>query len=116
MKKRNAILEETMKEAYSMKTIKCKCGCNETYVRKNEEEFRKTNLKHLISQRDKLINDVEHLKGKVEREERTIYYNNDENSDDGYYSDTTGGQPPAMLEEAEEQLKEVEEVLKSLSN
>ena len=72
MKKRNAILEETMKEAYSMKTIKCKCGCNETYVRKNEEEFRKTNLKHLISQRDKLINDVEHLKGKVEREEQYI--------------------------------------------
>ena len=93
--------------------IKCECGCNETYLRKDEETFRKTNLKHLIIARDGLIDEVEHWKGKVERGEREIYYKNGENSDDGYESDTTAGQPQAMLEETEKQLKEVEEILKS---
>ena len=110
------ILEHFYDEKYQNAVLKCDCGCNETYVRKNEQEFRKRNLKHLITQRDKLINDVELWKGKVERGDRERYYNNGENSDDGYTSDTTAGQPPAMLEEAEEELKEVEEMLKSLNN
>ena len=60
---------------YRNKVIKCDCG-----VRKNEEEFR-----------NKLVNDVEHWKGKVAGGEREQYYNNGENSDDGYFSGTTVG-------------------------
>ena len=112
---RMRVIEKILDYKYINTVIKCECGCDETYLRKNEDKFRKTNLKHLIIQRDKLINDVEHWKGKVERGERERYFTNGENSDDGYDSDTTAGQPPAMLEDAEEQLKEVEEILKTLN-
>ena len=111
--KQMRILEYFYDEKYQNAVLKCDCGCNEIYVRKNEQEFRKRNLKHLITQRDKLINDFEHWKGKVERGERERYYHED---NDEYESDTTAGQPPAMLEEVEEELKEVEEMLKSLNN
>ena len=107
-------IEKILDYKYLNTLIKCECGCNETYLRKDEEKFRKTNLKHLIIARDKLIDEVEHWKGKVERGERERYFSNGENSDDGYDSDTTAGQPPAMLEETEEQLKDIEEVLKNL--
>ena len=48
----------------------CYCGCGETYRYGDEINFRKTNLKHLIFQRDKMTKENEELKDYIDEYEK----------------------------------------------
>ena len=62
------LMEEEEKDRNRI--VICYCGCGETYRYGDEINFRKTNLKHLIFQRDKMTKENEELQDYIDEYEK----------------------------------------------
>ena len=64
------LLMEEEEEKDRNRIVICYCGCGETYRYGDEINFRKTNLKHLIYQRDKMTKENEELQDYIDEYEK----------------------------------------------